>query len=274
MVTEKSERSLMESGHGVRYVTAELCRQRQGCELSGPKPLGLGRSQMGLHNWRWLLALASVLIAGCSSSKSNSPPPVERDPCLDAGPAKSVEYVNCVADREASKREALRALLDDTGVYSRQMQIAEFDDNTYQPSDFPDTPIPMIYKGADSISATEKRALSFKIRVTWKYSSKGVIPAPRDRVRMDEMERLILPAVQDKGLAKWVCTVTGGNQRQWIFYTRSDEAFIAQTQAVLAQTGPYPIELSARKEPTLSTEVQSSENLTEDIRITPKKCVE
>ncbi|QHF05789.1 DUF695 domain-containing protein [Pseudomonas asturiensis] len=229
---------------------------------------------MGVHNRLWLLVLASVLIAGCSSSKSNSPPPVERDPCLDVGPVKSVEYDNCVADREASKREALRALLDDTGVYSRQMQIADSDDSTYQLSDFPDTPIPMAFKGADSISETEKRALPFKVRITWKYSSKGLIPAPRDRVRMDEMERLILPAVQDKGLAKWVCTVTGGHQREWIFYTRSDEAFIAQTQAVLAQTGPYPIELSARKEPALSTEVKNSENLPEDIRITPKKCVE
>lgn len=132
MVAEKSERPLMESGHGVRYVTAKLCRQHQDCEFSGPKPLGLGRSQMGVHNQLWLLALSSVLIAGCSSSKSNSPPPVERDPCLDAGPAKSVEYDNCVADREASKREALRVLLDDTGVYSRQMQIVESEDNTYQ----------------------------------------------------------------------------------------------------------------------------------------------
>jgi len=153
MVTEKSERPLMESGHGVRYVTAKLCRQRQGCELSGPKPLGLERSQMGIHNRLWLLALASVLIAGCS--KSNSPPPVERDPCLDAGPAKSVEYDNCVADREASKREALRALLDDTGVYSRQMQIVESEDNAYQPPDFPDAPIPMVYKGAVSCRRPE-----------------------------------------------------------------------------------------------------------------------
>ena len=273
MVTEKSERPLMESGHGVRYVTAKLCRPRQGCELSGPKPLGTARSQMGVRNRLWFLTLASVLIAGCSGSKSNSPPPVERDPCLDAGPAKSMDYDNCLADREASKREALRALLDDTGVDSRQV-VVESEDNTYQASDFPATPIPMLYKGADLITATEKRALPFKIRVTWKYVSEGVIPPPRDRFRMDEMERLILPAVQDKGLAKWVCTVTGGHQREWIFYTRSDEAFIAKTQAVLAQTGPYPIELSARKEQALSTDVQSSENPPEDIRITPKKCVE
>ncbi|WP_256576439.1 DUF695 domain-containing protein [Pseudomonas sp. B11(2017)] len=236
-------------------------------EKTGPKFLCLGRSQMGVHNLLWL-ALTSVLIAGCS--RSHSPPPVERDPCLDAGPAKSVEYDNCVADREASKKEALRALLDDTGVYSQRMQAVVVEDNIYQPSDFPDTPIPMVYKGIYTISVTEKRVLPFKIRVTWKFSPKETIPTPRVHFRMNEMERLILPAVQDKGLAKWVCTVTGGQQREWIFYTRSDDAFIAQVQTVLAQTGPYPIELSARKEPALSSEVQSSEN----IRITPKKCVE
>ena len=272
MVIDKFERPLIEPGHDARHLTAKIFSQRQDCELSGPKPLRLGPSKMGVRNRLWLLALAGVFVVGCS--KSNSPPPIERDSCMDAGQAKSVEYDNCVADREVRKREALRALLDDTGIYSRQMQIADSDDTTYQPSDFPDTPIPMAYRGIDSISVTEKRALPFKIRITWKYSSKDVMPAPRDRVRMDEMERLILPAVQDKGLAKWVCRVTGGHQREWIFYTRSDEAFIAQTQAVLSQTGPYPIELSARKEPALSTEMQGSENMPENIHITPKKCVE
>ncbi|WPN64333.1 DUF695 domain-containing protein [Pseudomonas sp. P9_35] len=274
MVTEKSERPLMESGHGVQYVTAKLRRQRQDCKLSGSPSLGLGLSQMGVHNRFRLLALVSVLIAGCSSSKTHSPPPVERDRCLDAGPVKSVEYDNCVADRGASQSVALSALLDDTGDYPQPMEIVDVVDDIYQPSDFPDTPVPMLYKGAGSISTTEKRALPFKVKVTWKYSSKGLIPALRDRVRMNEMERLILPAMQDKGLAKWVCTVTGGKQREWIFYTRNDEAFIAQTRAILAQTGPYPIELSARKEPALSTEMQSGESLPENIRITPKTCVE
>lgn len=267
MVTERSERPLIEPDHGVRYATATFCGQHQGGKRFGPHPISV-------HNRLRLLALASVFIAGCSSSPSHSPPPVERDPCLDAGPPKSVPYDNCVADREASKQEALRALLDDTGVYSRQMKIAEFGDNSYQPSDFPDTTVPQFYKGVGSISVTENRALPFKVRVTWKYASTGGMPAPRDRVRMDEMERLILPAVQGKGLAKWICTMTGGNQRQWIFYTRNHEAFIAQTQAALAQTGPYPIELSTHQEPALNTDVQSGGNRPERIRITPKKCVE
>ncbi|WP_458130992.1 DUF695 domain-containing protein [Pseudomonas sp. R3-41] len=274
MVTEKSELPLMESGHGVQYVTAKLRRQRQDCKLAGSQSLGFGLSQMGVHNRLRLLALAGVLVTGCSSSQTHSPPPVKRDRCLDAGPVKSVDDDNCVADRVVSQNVALSTLLDDTGDYPQPMEIVEVVDDIYQPSDFPDTPVPMLYKGVGSISATEKRALPFKIKITWKYSSEGLIPAPRDRVRMDGMERLILPAMQDKGLAKWVCTVTGGKQREWIFYTRNDEAFIAQTRAILAQTGPYPIELSARKEPALSTEIQSGENLSEGIRITPKTCVE
>ncbi|SDX17478.1 Family of unknown function [Pseudomonas syringae] len=88
------------------------------------------------------------------------------------------------------------------------------------------------------------------------------------------MERLILPALQEKGLAKRACTVTVGKQREWIFYTRNNEAFIDKTKAILAQTGPYPIELSAGKESTLSTEMHNGGNSPGDSRITPKRCLE
>ncbi|WP_234778835.1 DUF695 domain-containing protein [Pseudomonas amygdali] len=267
MVTEKTHRS----GSGMRYLMAKLFRRPQGCEHAGSRLVGMGCSQVGSLNRLWLLVLASVFMAGCSNFKTS--PSIERDPCLDAGPAKSVEYENCVADRKASQSEALKELLDDTGAYSQGRQFALSDRDIYQESDFPDTPIPIMYRGAGSISAAEKRALPFKIRITWKYSSKSLLPAPRDRIRMDQMERLILPALQEKGLAKWACTVTGGQQREWIFYTRNNEAFIVQTKAVLAQTGPYPIELSARKEPVLSTEMHKGGNSPGDNRITPKSCV-
>jgi len=66
MVIDKTGRSLMRSGFGVMHAT---------------------------NRFR-LMAIVSVVVAGCSSSKS--PPPVERDACLEAGPAKSVDYDNCV----------------------------------------------------------------------------------------------------------------------------------------------------------------------------------
>ncbi|MFM9380844.1 DUF695 domain-containing protein [Pseudomonas sp. UV AK001] len=211
-----------------------------------------------------LLALAGVLVAGCSSHKP-TPLVVAQNQCLDAGPVGTVAYETCVKEQENKKAKALAALL--YGPFPERMVTS--DDGRFQESDFPDTPLIATFKVVDSLSATEKRALPFKARITWKYISKKVVPVERDRERMTEMEKLILPALEDKGLAKWICTVTGGQQREWIFYTQSEEAFIAKTRAILLQTGPYPIELSAKREPE-----SSAQSLTETIRMTPKKCVE
>ncbi|MDD1006910.1 DUF695 domain-containing protein [Pseudomonas shahriarae] len=217
-----------------------------------------------------LLTLASMLSAGCS----HPPRPVDRDLCLDAGPAKSAAYESCAVDREERKAAALSAVLGDRPAYDRPLQLAEPDENSFQLSDFPDSPNPAIYSIAQSISASEKQAQPFKVRVTWKHASTTAMLAPRDRARMAKMEGLILSAVTDSGSAKWVCTVTGVHQREWIFYARSDDAFITRVQATLAPTGPYPIEFSSRKEPAWNADGLNGEKLSEQIRITPKQCVE
>lgn len=72
---------------------------------------------------------------------------------------------------------------------------------------------------------------------------KTVMPAPEDAARMKEMEKLLLPSVQDKGLARWICTTTFEHQREWHFFTRSYEDFSAQARETLEPTGQYPIEL-------------------------------
>ncbi|PMV83859.1 hypothetical protein C1X33_22635 [Pseudomonas sp. GW460-E13] len=56
--------------------------------------------------------------------------------------------------------------------------------------------------------------------------------------------------------------------------TRSTDAFIVRAQAALAPTGPYPVELSAGKEPAWHADELTGDNLHREIRITPKRCVE
>jgi hypothetical protein len=221
----------------------------------------------------WLSVLASVLLAGCSSSPP-SVSPVYRDPCLDDGPVSSVAYDTCVQDREFDKALAYKALFEDLGPSFQQQALADPAEGDFQLSDFPDRGGPMSFRVTPSISVTEKQALPFKIRVTWKYVSKTFRPRSRDLVRMDEMQALIQPAVEENGLAKLVCTVTGEQQRVWTFYTRSADAFTARAQAALAPTGPYPVELSAGKEPAWRADELTADNLHREIRITPKRCVE
>ena len=85
-----------------------------------------GRNQMGIHNRLQLLALACILIAGCSNT--HSPSTAKREPCLDVAPEKTMKYENCVADREARKMEALRAFLDDSNVYGTSQTGNVIDD--------------------------------------------------------------------------------------------------------------------------------------------------
>ncbi|MFW8695835.1 hypothetical protein ACOI9Y_35240, partial [Mesorhizobium japonicum] len=76
-----------------------------------------------------------------------------------------------MAERDRQRKEALEALLDDDPAHLQHLQIIEMPESKYQSSDFPDTPIPMSYRGVDSISLAEKQALPFKARIVWKYSS-------------------------------------------------------------------------------------------------------
>lgn len=87
---------------------------------------------------------------------------------------------------------------------------------------------------------------------------------------MMQVDRLIKAAVTADGFAKWGCTVTGGKRQVWVFYTLDDAAFVSRVQAALAQTGPYPIEFSSRKQADVSAEVQNAEQT----RLTPKRCLE
>lgn len=157
--------------------------------------------------WPLILLLTStaLLNTGCS----HPPPPIERDPCLDEGPSQSAAYDDCVADRKDASNAALKAILGDAPDLYTQTRLAEPGEYTFQASDYPDIASPMSYRTARSISATEQQALPFKMRVRWNYTSRKFLPRPRDLVRMNEMEALLLSAATDDGLAKWVCTVTG-----------------------------------------------------------------
>ncbi|MBX8509111.1 DUF695 domain-containing protein [Pseudomonas cichorii] len=229
-------------------------------------PRDLKDSNPGYFGKLLLLLLACALVNGCAKS----PPPIYRDPCLDDGPANSAEYGRCIADREARKSATLEELLSDKPSYQKMGIASEVVDG-FQPGDFPETSSNARYRFAHSISMIEKQNLPFKIRIIWKYTSRFDMPALQDRVRMDRMEGLIMPAVKDKGLAKWICTVTSEQKQIWTFYTQSDEAFITRVQSSLALTGPYPIEFSAHKEPAWSPDIFNDQ---QEVRITPKRCVE
>lgn len=137
----------------------------------------LARSKVCFYNRLRVLALASIFIAGCASPNPNSPLPIERDPCLDEGPAKSEDYNNCVSDFEAVRKMAFRSLTDDTYDYPRRMILDESVGEPYQLSGFPDTPL-VTYSGIRSISATEKKRYPSKSRSPGNTNPSTLYPRP------------------------------------------------------------------------------------------------
>jgi hypothetical protein len=217
-----------------------------------------------------LLASSALLNAGCS----HPPPPVDRDPCLDEGPSQSAAYEDCVVDRNDERDAALKAILGTGPDLYTQARLADPGEFPLQDSDYPDIPGPMSYHTANKISAAEQQALPFKMKIRWNYTSRKFLPRPRDLVRMNEMEALLKSAATENGLAKWVCTVTGEQRREWVFYARSDADFMTRMQTILAPTGPYPVEWSGRKDPAHNVEGTSKADASGEILITPKLCVE
>lgn len=216
------------------------------------------------------IMLMSLVIAGCSGPMVPAPASVLRDSCLKAGPVNSTDYANCVADSEAIKKEALDDLLSDRPTHV----VALATDAPFEDIDYPDTQAPMVYRTRGPISATELRALPFKASIRWKYVTKKILPEPRDRIRMDEMERLVIQAVEEKAQAKLMCTVTGNNQREWIFYAKNNNDFIALVGAALANSAPYPIQISAHNATFFDTQSNVRRTPAGDIIFTPKNCLE
>lgn len=215
-----------------------------------------------------LLVLASLITTGCT--RSHTPKPVERDPCLDAGPAHTTAYAKCMSERKERQAEALRILLSDDPADNPQRQVAVPGDSDFQPSDFPDEPMPASFRMPSDLNLKDTQAFPYKSRISWKYVSDRFLPSSKESARMMQVDRLIKAAVTADGFAKWGCTVTGGKRQVWVFYTLDDAAFVSRVQAALAQTGPYPIELSSRKQADFSAEVPN----TEQTRLTPKRCLE
>ncbi|WKV87220.1 hypothetical protein LJU32_15595 [Pseudomonas sp. B21_DOA] len=148
-----------------------------------------------------LLLLASLITTGCT--RSHSPKPVERDLCLDAGPEHTTAYAKCVSERKERQAEALKILLSDDPADNPQRQVAVPGDSDFQPSDFPDEPMPASFRMSSNLNLKDAQAFAYKTRISWKYVPDHFLPSPKEYARMKQMERLIQAAVATDGSAKW-----------------------------------------------------------------------
>jgi Family of unknown function (DUF695) len=94
------------------------------------------------------------------------------------------------------------------------------------------------------------------IAITWQYEAdeeSSGMPGEAEKERMDELEDLLMPALESAKVAFLTVIVTGNGVREWQWYSRSAEALIDTMNKCLGSLPAFPISISAQKDPDWAT---------------------
>lgn len=92
-----------------------------------------------------------------------------------------------------------------------------------------------------------------RVILVWRYRSESGMPSQQERESMDRMEDRLSSLVDGSGNAILALTSTGEDLREWIFYAKSKEGFIAALNEALMAEPAFPIEIHAAADPQWST---------------------
>ena len=92
-----------------------------------------------------------------------------------------------------------------------------------------------------------------RVIIVWRYESPSGMPSQSQRDAMDRLENILDPAIRKRALGSLVLVSTGNNWREWVYYARSEKAFIAGLNEALGGQPRFPIEIHAAPDPQWST---------------------
>jgi Family of unknown function (DUF695) len=88
-----------------------------------------------------------------------------------------------------------------------------------------------------------------RIILAWKYQSEKGMPVLEERQRMDLMEDALEPLMEKDGFATLALVSTGENLREWTYYAKSENEFMARLNKALAGKPAFPIEVHTATDP-------------------------
>jgi hypothetical protein len=86
--------------------------------------------------------------------------------------------------------------------------------------------------------------------ITWTYDGQDSgMPSTEENVRMSELEDILEAKLENKKVCIQTACRTGNGRREWNYYARSEEAFMAALNGALGHLPPFPIEIAFYDEP-------------------------
>jgi hypothetical protein len=108
----------------------------------------------------------------------------------------------------------------------------------------------IIFRYAEQFSTTfERGSQPIRIIIVWKYHSDGGQPIPDEHQRMNQMEDALESALGQDGFATLALVSTGEDLREWTYYSKSEDEFMARLNFAFTEAPRYPIEIHIAVDP-------------------------
>jgi hypothetical protein len=110
---------------------------------------------------------------------------------------------------------------------------------------------PVIVRARSAMPATPnpKHYPSLAV-ITWRYrQEESGMPSPKDDARMNDLEDRLDSTLVKKKVCIQTASRTGNGLREWNYYARNEEEFMAALNWALGHLPPFPIEVAFYDEP-------------------------
>jgi hypothetical protein len=112
----------------------------------------------------------------------------------------------------------------------------------------------IIFRFAKQFSSTfDKVSQPIRIIIVWKYESETGQPIAEEHRRMNLFEDALEPALDQEGFATLALVSTGENLREWTYYAKSEDGFMACLNYALTELPAFPIEIHIAFDPKWET---------------------
>lgn len=94
----------------------------------------------------------------------------------------------------------------------------------------------------------EKEGLPHLIAISWSCSGDQGLPTEEENREQSEFEELLDQGIGNDTHSLLTLVITGGNVKEWQWYTQSPETFMGFLNSVLPQDKPFPISISHQQD--------------------------
>jgi hypothetical protein len=108
----------------------------------------------------------------------------------------------------------------------------------------------LIYRYRSEFGRSFKRSsYPDRVSIAWTYKSADGMPSKAERESMDRLENLLAPYVEQTSLSMLVLVSTGEGLREWVYYSKSQNDFMARVNEALRGLPRFPVEIDLWKDP-------------------------